>query len=1605
MKGMGQVGDLGGAAERRATAFEERGRARRRPRRAATLPASAVDANRSVLETAMIHAITKGPWARSLCSLAAVAALLVLSAEAQAQTERKLVGNTTALVGTVQRADVSVPLAQRFNTGSHAQGYTLNKVQVDYNSGSTFSVKVCTVTGADQPTATCVDFTPPGTLSSGINTFTAPSGGVQLAGSTAYAVVLTPQPGGTVHYVAASNDGEDADGLSGWNIAGEFRLESGAFWVADGASRALRMNLRGHANPLATLVSNTGQTTSDSAQVGQSDNQVTQTFTTGSNAGGYQLESVDIDVGDADLEAGETFTAHIYTALCTGHRGELVYTLTSPATYADGAVNRFAAPAGARLAPATDYMVVMEGTGDDPLDFTLDTTDSGAEDAGFATGWTIENGFRNRNLLDANDTLKIGIRGSALGADTTLVGSLDTDGLLCARLTVGFDQNRRGYLGEGDEYGDLSRDRFTIDSTTYRVKSIRWAGPRGGKDGDGPRLHLTLDRELPEEALEYLTLKIGAHTFPLWEAGRSNSFEDESNNYRWQDPPSELRNAREGTVFGVELLSNASDATLRSLELRNVPRDGHSFPHPDYDPEFALTPEFAPGTTTGYAAEVPHLTDTITVDARTAARAATVRYLDGGNLEIADANGRAGHQVALSSGANTINVEVTSGDGSTSVYGVTVTRQPRVILRYSGPHDHDDDILHMTMSGTSAEPEISGTETAVRCLGRPFLLRDEHGTTLEDVSWSLDPRIRNDGLVYRGSEMFAIGADGQVRTVVGVDYAYNIRARIGVEYFRVRGTDRDSGGYARMLVRANFLHPDTELTEPRRSTNACVSAAAQEQEPLTGEFRDVPASHDGASDFTLRLSFSEEVEISPEDLRDHALSARAGTVTAVTRVDGAKDLFQVTVRPDGDGTVSVTLGPTPSDCTAEGAVCTSGRVALTSVLLQSVPGPTPGRSPRAPNPALTVADAEATEGTDTALQFVVTLSPSAQEKVTVAYETSDGTATAGSDYDATSGTLSFAVGDTTKTVQVAIRTDTVADDGETVNFTLSNAAGATIDDAQAVGTINDATPEPLTASFGSAPASHDGSTAFTVRLGFSEALPQGSKPGIRRALTTTGGSVKTILRVDDRLDLWEVKVEPSGTDAVTLSLASTGSCGDEAAICTADGRALSNAPSVTVDGPPAVALTASFQSVPASHDGSTAFTLRLGFTEALPQGSKPGIRRALTTTGGSVKTILRVDNRLDLWEVKLQPSGTNAVTLSLASTGSCGDEAAICTADGRALSNTPSVTVNGPSTAAAIVNGPLVTLKWGSPRDDFGSPSGTDYGVRVNGFARAVVSAELAGTTAWLTLASPIAAGDMVTVAYLGSAMHPLAEATGQVRSEPWDGLPAENRTGVEPLVPPVGAGDPRPADPLAGAADDALRLDASGLGLTELRGLGRLAALERLDLSDNAVAEISPLAGLPNLRDLDLSGNRVTDLWPLAALYSLERLDLSDTGVTDLRPLAELSNLTVLLLDRNGVADTWPLAGLGKLENLGLGGNRIGDVTPLQDLPRLRRLDLTGNPAADLSPLGDVGSLVWLTLPGHRVGASAAALGRLTELRWVWFGTVEVPPNDVPGRRWEAAP
>jgi ribosomal protein L35AE/L33A len=113
-------------------------------------------------------------------------------------------------------------------------------------------------------------------------------------------------------------------------------------------------------------------------------------------------------------------------------------------------------------------------------------------------------------------------------------------------------------------------------------------------------------------------------------------------------------------------------------------------------------------------------------------------------------------------------------------------------------------------------------------------------------------------------------------------------------------------------------------------------------------------------------------------------------------------------------------------------------------------------------PTISIADVSQFEGNSGTTNFVfnVSLSNSSGQQVTVNFATANGTATAGQDYTANTGTVTFAAGTTTRTVTVTVTGDTTVEANETFNVNLSNPVNATIADTQAVGTItnDDGTP-------------------------------------------------------------------------------------------------------------------------------------------------------------------------------------------------------------------------------------------------------------------------------------------------------------------------------------------------------------------------------------------------------------------------------------------------------------------------------------------------------------------------------------------------------------------
>ena len=132
---------------------------------------------------------------------------------------------------------------------------------------------------------------------------------------------------------------------------------------------------------------------------------------------------------------------------------------------------------------------------------------------------------------------------------------------------------------------------------------------------------------------------------------------------------------------------------------------------------------------------------------------------------------------------------------------------------------------------------------------------------------------------------------------------------------------------------------------------------------------------------------------------------------------------------------------------------------------------TPDPDPEEPvlvMPALSVADAEATEAPGASLRFAVTLDQASSEPVTVDWTKLSGTAKAQIDYVWDTGTLRFAPGETAHGVSIIVLNDAHDEGEEVLTLALSNASGARIADRFGAGTIRnaDAMPQAWLGRFG-----------------------------------------------------------------------------------------------------------------------------------------------------------------------------------------------------------------------------------------------------------------------------------------------------------------------------------------------------------------------------------------------------------------------------------------------------------------------------------------------------------------------------------------------------------
>ena len=666
----------------------------------------------------------------------------------------------------------------------------------------------------------------------------------------------------------------------------------------------------------------------------------------------------------------------------------------------------------------------------------------------------------------------------------------------------------------------------------------------------------------------------------------------------------------------VTLRLRAATETDASLSALTVTRSGGV--------TVPLRPAFAPGTVE-YRASVANPVDEVTVAAEANVAEATLEYLDGDGAAIADADTNTpGREVALEVGEETVvEVKVTAEDGTTTkTYTVTVTRRAPDAPGREGefrlaPETEDDyvdedndrhggtagrvEVYHAGAWGTVCSDGIrySSFSTFDHDPATGALIMDPDGnpaeTEYDNEAAALICKAMDydDGEYAPGFGQSGVENPPYAYYPVGSSYPADGPKPIWLDDLTcvagsgfVPSADPLPGVMSHCSYAGWGLH---NCTHKEDAGVRCWNndAAGPGLKSLKGRFVSPPERHDGTNRVKVRVAFSEPVEESPENVGAHGVEVEGGEVTSVSPVGGdARDgagtrsaggrnaggedrevVWEFEIEPDSDGDLTVTL-EAGRPCGEPGAICTADGRALSEGISTTVEGP------------------EA--------------------------------------------------------------------------------------------------PPPLTASFGNMPEAHDGTGAFRFRVAFSENIGISYRSLREDAFAVSGGRVTRGRRVDDRRDLFEMTVEPDGDGEVTVTLPAGRECSVSGAICTKgeNRRQLTNAPTATVAGPAVetgpAGLTARFVDMPSEHDGETAFKFRIAFSEEIRMSGRRLRSDVVAVSGGRATKAGRVNRPKDLWKLKVRPDSLADVTVTLSSGAACDTPGAVCTADGRALSNTISATVEGP---------------------------------------------------------------------------------------------------------------------------------------------------------------------------------------------------------------------------------------------------------------------------------------------------------------------------------------
>ena len=370
-------------------------------------------------------------------------------------------------------------------------------------------------------------------------------------------------------------------------------------------------------------------------------------------------------------------------------------------------------------------------------------------------------------------------------------------------------------------------------------------------------------------------------------------------------------------------------------------------------------------------------------------------------------------------------------------------------------------------------------------------------------------------------------------------------------------------------------------SDPSNIDSATTPAAGA----LTASFADLPATHDGSSPFNVDIAFSADIDIGLVEFLDHTVEAIGGYVIAANHVNGSRDLWRIRVEPDGSGDVTLAL-EADRPCDEDGAVCTADGRPLALPLSGTVEGPA------STEVSVTAAASLVTEGQDA--PFSVSRTGGTAGSLIVSIEVSQNSSFLNGPPPSA---VTIPAGSLSVTLGIPTENDSVKEDDGSVTVTLLDGPGYHVHGPARSATVlvhdDDSDHVDLSANPEQVPARHDGSSPFEVRFRFSEPVSISGGAASLRSVEGQGAAAVKARRDDDGTvtpevaflrsvevqggtadearsyengSLWGIVVVPTGQGGVTVTLRPA-DCAEPGALCTAEGRPLARAVTVTVPGP------------------------------------------------------------------------------------------------------------------------------------------------------------------------------------------------------------------------------------------------------------------------------------------------------------------------------------------------------------------------------------------------------------------------------------------------------